>query len=899
MRWLRRFFVRPSDLDDEIAAHLAMKAERLRLDEGLSESEALAEARRRFGNRTLWKERAREERSLPFLEGLGRDIVFAGRLLGKDRRFSLLAIATLALGIGANTAFFSLLNALLWRPLPIERPDELVRLRAINLPPAEKAWLNGRATTPKERRQIPFSLYTALAKEGSLFRSAFGVAGHGEVSVGIGAETYRLWMTSVTGSYFDTLGVRASAGRLLTPADDTPGGPGDGWGAVLGDAAWERLFARSPQAIGAKLTVERVPFTVIGVAPPGFHGIHPGTSPDIWIPVSSFEATYPQWRWRTDPGAWMLQPFARLAPGVTPERARARLHSMSRGLLGAVPNQTLLGSDLDAFLAMKIDAEPARSGYSALVETFAPTLWMLLGAVALVLLIAAANLAGLTLARSTARRREITTRLALGASPGRVRRQLLVESALLVAIGCAAAIPLAIWLADAMPGAISNGSRTVALDVRPDATVALFLAAALAAVLAITGTVPAWFAVRDALAGGARQTESRFAARVRAIAVAAQIAVSVVLLGGAGLLIESMRRTLAEPTGFASRRTLFLSADLFGAGVSRERMPRAYERIQEEAARLPGVRAAAWTMHLPLTNTLQAFTIEVEGGAALPAGERMVMAHQVTDRYFEALGIPLIAGRDFHPSGAAASRQSIVSEALARRFFGSAAQALGRRLKPGKDDWTEIVGVAADTKYQHVREPAPPTVYTSYWDRRTALGLNLALSYDGPRESLVAAVQGLMRREAGRTVPLRAASVEDNLMALLATDRLIATLLSAFAAFALLLTAIGVAGALGYSVALRRKEIGIRLALGASPGAVARGFVGYALLLAVPGLLAGVATSFVLRRTVSSYLFRIDAFDLRLWAVVAAVLLTVALSAAAIPARRAARVDPVETLRAE
>jgi predicted permease len=887
------------ELDDELAAHLALKQAALER-EVFSTAEASRQAHLAVGNTALWKEAARAEWTFPRIEDFWRDIVIGVRLLRKDRLFTAVALITLTLGIGANTAVFSLMNGLLWRELPVREPDRLVRLRLTNLPPGERHWSNGKAVVPKERIQLSYPLYEAIAEQRQLFEGVLGVSGQGRVAVDVGVEAYRLRMSAVTGSYFGVLGVETMAGRTLRPPDDVPGGPESGWTAVISDGAWSRLFSRDPSAIGAAITIERIPFTVVGVAPPRFHGIHPGVDVEVWVPLSAYESLYPKWKWRTDPGMWMLQATARLNPGVSLSQAAGQLAATSSSLLSVAKEPGLSGEDERHFLTMKLDAVPGRSGFSWLVESFGPALWTLLAAVTAVLLIAATNLTNLLLARSTARAHEISIRLALGASAARIRRQLLIENSMLAVAGTLGGVFFARWMASALMSGVAGPASSIQLDAPLDWRVATFVGGVLALVVVIAGWAPAWSAVRSApwLGMNRRGTTQPFA-YVRGGLIVTQVAFSLVLLAGAGLMLSSLRALLVEDTGFRAAETVFVTPDLFNAGITADHMPRTHSQILDEVRRQPGVTAAAWSLHVPLTGGLQSFSIEVPGAPAVPPMERMVFGHQVTDGYFAALGIPLLAGRDLPPHGSAGPKACLVSENVARKFFGPAEAAIGRRIKPGSLDWTEIVGVVADTKYQHVREPRPFTVYTSYWDQPTTLGMTLAVRTGGSKDALLTALRTMFRDAAGRMPFIQVRTIEQNVHSLIATERTLAWLLGGFAVFGVLLCSTGIAGLIGFSVQLRRREIGIRMALGATPGGIRRQFEGYAVVLAGIGIGGGLLLSYWLRRAVDGWLFRVEKADPWIWLGVVMVLAGAALAAASIPARRAARTEPMEVLRVE
>ncbi len=896
LRWVWNRRQLDQDLADELEAHRALKQSHFE-GQGVSTDEAAWLSRLATGNATGWKERTREQWSFTVLESWWRDIVFGARVLMKDKVFTIVALVMLAIGIGANTAIFTLLNGLLWRSLPVREPHQLARVRVVNLPPTDRAWINGRATAPKERRRIPYHLFEALGKQ-ELFAGVFGIAGQGTVAVELAGAPSQMRMCTVTGSYFSVLGVEPGAGRLLTPSDDVPGGPATGWGVVISDATWSRLFNRSAEAVGTSITVERVPFTIIGVAPAIFHGVSPGVETDVWLPLSAFETMYPKWHWRSDSGAWMLETMARLKPGVRLERARQRIGAMSPTLLEEVKPPGLASNDEKYFSAMKLDLVSAHSGYSVLVETMGPALWTLLAAVAAVLSIAATNLTNLFLARSTARRKEISVRLAMGASTNRIRRQLLVESLLLAAAGAGIGLIFAQWLSSTLVRAVSTTENLIHLETPMDWNVLIFLAAVLSAVVLIAGWAPACAAVRGAIHQGTKQLAgSRPGTYFRGGLIVVQVAITLALLGGAGLLLASFKSLMREPTGFDTAHTLFVTPDLFNAGISGERMPASYAALLDEARRLPDVRAAAWTLYPALTGALQAFTIELLGRSDVPLMERMAFSNQVTDRYFAAAGIPLLAGHDFPPRGSTASKGSIVSENLAIRFFGSAEKAIGQRLKPGNLDWTEIIGVAANAKFQNIREPSQLTVYTSYWDQRSVLGMTLVMNHSGSRAPLLSALRTLFEKEAGRAPLVRVRTLPENISESVATERILTTLLGSFAIFALVIAVTGIAGLLSYAVQVKRHEIGIRIALGATPAMIAGQLEKYGLSLAIAGLALGGLVSFWMRRAIDSYLFRVQASDGVVWLSVCSIILLGAAAASAIPARRAARLDAMQVLR--
>jgi predicted permease len=831
----------------------------------------------------------------PYWEGWWSDAAYAARLLRKDHVFTLVSLLTLTLGIGANTAIFSLLYGLFWRPLPVERPEELIRISLTNLPPTTRHWANGREVEVTEQRSLTYAMYEALNKRQQVFSGLFARAGGGNMHIELNGVPQRTDVTTVTGSFFPMLGLRPQIGRLLNESDDVPGGPASGWAVVISDAMWTRLFNRSLQALGASITIERVPFTIAGVAPRSFNGTNPGIEPQVFMPISAMEAIFPHWHWRTDPNSPMMLTQARLKPGVTIDQAAQHLAAIGAAVLEEAKDPGMAAEATRHFLAMKFEPHSSSAGEPWSAMRYGDSLWILLAAVAGVLLIAVTNLTNLFLARSTARGREIAVRLALGAPASRIRRQLLLESALLAAGGIAAGLIWANWLVRAAEAAVARQGSAIHVNTSLDLRMFAFLAAILLVVVLIAGLAPAVSASRVRLQQVLkRQTGASRAWGARRALIVLQTALSVALLAGAGLMIASLERLMKEATGFQAENTLFATPDLLNAGIDRERLPRAYQNLLAEVRALPNVIAAAWVGTVPLTGGLSNSTMEVKERPDLDQDQRWVFVHAVTDGYFSTMGIPLLAGSDLPLVESGRDNVCVVSEKLAEKFFGSPQQALGGHLKSGDHVWAEVVGVVADAKYANIREAAPPTVYFPVPGRP-----NLAVRYAGPQEPLIASLHRIFEKEAGRLPFTQFQTVEGNILESLGTERLLTWLLGGFAAFALLITATGLSGLLSFAVEQRRKELGIRIALGATASRIRREIQFQGLMLTLVGLLAGVALSYALRRSLDAYLFGVAAADLEVWVAGVAVLLMAALSATAIPARRAARIDPMVMLREE
>lgn len=888
-RWRksRRF---EEDWRAEMEHHLKMKEVALR-GEGEPEEEARRRAKAAFGGQSQWQEEARRQWVPLFWESLGQDLRYGWRVLWRDRGFSLVALLTIGLGIGANAAIFALLNGLLWRDLPVRAPEELVRLRVTNLPKSDRQWRGGREVAPVDRLQVPNATYEALGRDREVFQGVFGVAGHGNMAVEVNGEGRKLKASTVTGTHFPVLGVRAAAGRLLDSREDQIGEPEGGWGVVLSAAAARKLFASEQVAVGKAIRVERVWMRVVGVAEEDFAGIHPGFAAEIWIPLSAYETMFPKWKWRTDSKHWMMQVFGRLQPGVTQAQAAARLRGMSPALMEEVLPTDVKGEEAAQHRAMRLDLLEARSGYSWLTIQYAPVLWTMLGAVLAVLLIAVANVANLALARGTARRGEISVRLALGASTGRVRRQLLVEHAMLAVGGMVLGLGLALGIRAALLYSIGSGGQAVPLDAPLDARVLGFLAAMLVLTVAVCGLAPAWMAVRT----GAPKKQMQAMSGLRAGLLVGQIALTLALAGGAGLLGASLRELLREKTGFTARETLFLHPDFFNAGMKVEDASRVYARVLDAVRAMPGVEGAAWTMQAPLGPSLQAFTVDYRGRAEGSPKERMVYAHLVSDGYFAAMEVPLVAGREFPGAYAKQAPEAILSENLARKVFGSAAKAIGQELRRDGGEWLRVVGVARDVKYTNIREAEPPTLYLNTWEQKMALGLTLAIR--GRVEAKP--VMELFAKEAGKKPFLAESSLATNVSESVRKERVMAVLLGSFATFAVLISVTGVVGLFSYAVALRRKEIAIRMALGARMESVAARFAKQGVALAMAGVVGGGLLCFWGRQALDAYLYRVSAGNVWVWAAAVGLLLALAALASWMPAWRAAKVDPMGVLKVD
>ncbi len=881
------------ELEEELAHHLELKQRQFEA-QGMTPEEARMAARRSLGNATLWKADTREVWRFTYLESLWSDVAYSVRLLRKDRMFTCVALLTLAIGIGANTAIFSLLNGLLWHPMPVEKPEQLVRLILTNLPPTQRDWVNGREVKAVEGRQFTYAMYQAFTKRQQVFSGMFGIVGGGGMQVEVNGVPHRERVTITSGSMFPMLGLQPEAGRLLSDQDDVRGAPTL---VVISDGLWTRLFARSPSAIGARISIESVPCTIIGVAPAGFRTVNTGGETDLWITMSSVESIYPQFKWRDNRTGWFIQPMARLRPGVTVGQASQHLAAIGRAVLEDSIDPELSGDAKKYFLAMKFEPRSAPNGLPWMAEQYSSTLWILLAAVGAVLLIAVTNLTNLFLARAAARRHETALRLSLGAPTSRIRRQLMLESGLIAIGGAALGFLWAHWLVAGFEAAVSQTNSEILVDTSVDWRLFAFLATALMVVVVVAGLVPAFSASRvapqEALkkrSGGSRSLSFR-----RSLIVL-QTALSLTLLGGAGLMLASLRGLVEQRTGFQAENLVWMAPDLFNAGITREHIPQAYRTLLSEMREQPNIIAAAWTNRRPLTGAFAGSRIEVAGRPDLDKSDRMVFFYEVTDGYFAAAGIPILVGADFPPMGSKRTDVCLISANAAIQFFGSPQDAIGRRLKTG-DVWREIIGVVGDAKYQNIREAAPLTMYLPA--DKAGPGMTLVVRYRGPMEAAASSLRYLVQKEAGRVPFIEMATIPGIINQSLSQERLLAWLLGGFAGFAVLISVIGIFGLLSYSVEQRRKELGIRIALGATPRRIRREIQTQGVLLTAAGLLTGLALSYALRKSLDAFLYGVAPTNPLIWAVGIGALLLAGFAATALPASRAARVDPLSMLRDE
>ena len=829
------------------------------------------------------------------LGNLLQDIRHGLRLLLLNPGFALVAILSLALGIGANTAIFQLLDAVRLRALPVQHPEQLAIVKIGNFENASGSFSSRypHFTNPQweliRTQQQGFSGIFVWAPE--------------QINLAHGGEIRLANVLWVSGEFFDVLGVKPEVGRLLTAADDRRGCPAI---AAVSDAFWRREYGASASVLQKSLMLDGHPFEIVGVTPPQFSGVEVGRTFDVSIPVCAdliLRGEGAKLDGRTD---WWLALMGRLKPGWTLDRATAQLEAISPALFEATLPQKFQADDAKYYLAYKLKAFPAENGFSDLRSDYSNPLWMLLAIAGTVLLIACANLANLMLARASAREKEIAVRLALGASRARLIRQLLSESLLVAVAGALSGILLARVLSSVLVAMISTQSDTMFLDLSPDYRVLGFTAALAVVTCILFGLAPALRATRSSpafamRASGRGLTAARERFGLRRILVVTQVALSLVLLVGALLFVGSLRNLLAVEAGFREDGILIANLGFESLKIPKDRRIEYRRQLVEKIGSIPGVASAAHTNIVPLSGSGWSQQIIIDGKKQRGSSPRLA---RVTPGYLATLGIPLAAGRDFDNHDVANGVQvAIVNEAFAKKYF-DGANPVGKTFKIDGDKGEnppliEIVGMVKNTKYYELREDFRPCVFfPDAQDNRPGSFANVLIRADIPLSALIAAV----KRNVGEINPdidLDFHPFKTQILDGLLRERLMATLSGFFGALAALLAVIGLYGVISYMVARRTNEIGIRMALGADGGGIVRLILREALLLLGIGLIVGVGLSLAAARTASSMLFGLKPYDPPTLIFAISALALVAIAASYIPARRAAGVDPMVALREE
>jgi predicted permease len=829
------------------------------------------------------------------MEQIASDLRFAGRMLRKNPGFSAVIVATLALGIGANTAIFTLMDQVLLRPLPVTAPHELVLLDGQGI-------FTG---STEEDRTFSYPMYLALRDDGGAAFSSLVARFGSQATLTWRGRTERANAELVSGNYFADLGLRPALGRALAPEDDRT--PGAHPLAMLSHGFWTRRFGADPGVLGQTLALNGQALTIVGVAPAGFNGLEVGRAADVFAPITMRGALTPtrndifEWRSR-----W-LHVVGRLRPGVDRRQAKAAIDVAYRHALveDAKTLRTYDPAHRAEFLAKQIDLLPGAAGYSDLRAEITAPLVVLMGMVGLVLLIACANVANLLMARATARQKEVAVRLSLGASRGRLVRQLLVESLVLALLGAAAGILVAGWAGELLVRALPFDDAARVFSSDPDLRVGLFTLSVSVVTGLLFGLAPALQLTRPSVAHTLKDEAASVVGgsggRLRRGLVVAQVALSLLLLVGAGLFARSLHNLRELDPGFRTDRLVTFSVQPAQMGYDDARVQAFAVRVQDELRALPGVTNAAPGTGRLMSNSAWRRTVKVLGRERKEGEDWSPQTSLVAPGFLDTVGFTLLSGRDFSPGdGTGAPRVAIVNQAFARFFF-DGQDPTGRRFGWGREkgDEIEIVGLVKDVKVNNLRDETPRMVYVPLAQQERVAGFSCYVRTALSEAALVPAIRQAVARVDPLIPVYDLATMEQQIGESLFAERMVAVLSAAFGLLATLLAAVGLYGVMSYSVSRRTREIGIRLALGAPRERVLGMVLREVGTLGAWGLGLGLPVALGLSRLVAAQLFGLPPHDPLTLGSATLLLAGVTLLAGLVPARRAMRVDPMLALRYE
>jgi predicted permease len=865
------FRKRDRDLEEEIASHLRMAAQ----DSGPDA------ARREFGNIGLIKEVTREMWGWKSAETLLRDLQYGLRILRKNPGYTLTAVLSLALGIGANTAIFSLIDSIMLQSLPVHNPEELVSLGDPTAVGHLQAGGGGNV------RDFSFPFYRRFRAQNNVFSGIFASGRSERLSVNDSDEHPRARF--VSDNYFQVLGVSAWRGRTFSGIEPSA--------IVISYDYWDRAFQRAPDAIGRTLRLNGAPFTIIGVTPRDFFGEVVGYQSDLWLPIEAQPQANPGRNYlESNYFSWLML-MGRLKPGVSLAQATAVTNTVGLSIRQELAVASAKPGSAKTPNNEKIAVQTAARGFSRIRRSFSKPLWLLMILVGLVLLICCTNVANLQLARATSRSREMGLRLAIGASRVRLLRQLMTESLVLALLGAAAGLFLAHWIGHFLLRLVASQGRAP-IVFHLSGTALLFTAALALAAGLLFGLAPSLYATKSSVANSLKTSKSG-TQRLEKSLVVFQIVLSWVLLFGSGLFIRTLQNLESANIGYQRDHLFVADLDIVAAGYTDAKLNPITRRLLDKLSNTPGVNKATVSENGLFSGTESSADVLVEGFTPLTDADKSANADRVGPGYFETLGTPIVVGRGIGPQdNESTPRVAAINESMARFYFGNH-NPIGRHFSSdhGKT-WTTIVGIVQDAKQRDLREPAARRFYTAYFQHENddpIDSMRLEVRTQLPAETIRRVIKSVDATLPVQNISPMQTLIEDDLQ----QERLIAKLSGAFSVLALLLASVGLYGVMSYLTQRRTVEVGIRMALGASSGSVVKMVLREALTITSAGLAVGITAAFFLFKLVANSLYGVEAFDPLTLTGASCVIFTAAILAAWIPARRAAKVDPMVALRAD
>jgi predicted permease len=900
-----------SELHDELRFHFDRLVD-LHVQGGMPLAEAQRRARLQFGGVDQVREECRDARGTQFFDALMQDFRFSLRLLRKSPGFTAIAVLALALGIGANTAIFSVLESVLLRSLPVSHPEHLV---VVTDPEQHGGWFGGQTGS---RSLLAYVEFEFLRDHNEVFSEMFAAdSNYPELEVTLSdastsaGNKQQARIKLVSGAYFGTLGLTPAAGRFFATEVDRARGASPV--AVVSYSFWKQRFGFNPSILGTTMQIHHIPFEIIGVAPPGFFGETVGEVDDAWVPMMMQDAVYPGQDYLSpsplgimNQHMW-IQVMGRLKPGISLAQANAGMNVQFKRWVESAIGSSLTAEERKRYLDQHVNLRPGGRGCSTLRDGFGQPLMALVG---LVLLIACANVANLLLARGAARQKEFAMRLAIGAGRKRLIRQLLTESLLLATLGAAAGITLSYWADKLLVRMVAGSEAAVQLDLHPDLRVLAFTLGVTVVTAVLFGLVPSLLLTRLDLSPVLKSTAQTIRndsrpGRLSAgkLLVIAQVSISLVLLVSAGMFVHSLANLSEVNLGYNRENLMLFRVDAVPTGFKGPEILRLIQNLQDQIAAIPGIRAVTVSGNGLFQHSESGDPIEVEGYTSKPSESLNSRMDHVGPRYFSTVGIPVLMGREIEAQDSGNGlRAAVINQTFAKRFFPNTNPVgkLVRDTYPGNPADLEIVGVVADVKYNNLREKPIERLYAPLfhpmWEQ-TGAAFEVRTLAD---PSTVSASLRSAVRSANASIPpieIRTMSslVDDSLQ----TDRFIKQLSEAFGILAMVLAAIGLYGVMAYSVARRTREIGIRLALGAEPSRIRWQVLRETLTLVLIGIPIGVPIAMLGAYLVRSMLFGLGVADPATLVLATMVLFAAAAVAGLLPARRASLVDPIVALRYE